>query len=228
MHSGKQTMTTKHRMKLALAASILVLGVGHAEAATYNLNFTAVAANGSTADFFGGTTHYNQYSVTLSPSDPLQAFTVEQGDIINATVNFDGLFTIPASVTRTNFAFFLEGDAFPNENTGVNSDITIYNGLNVVLEQSGSTTTSGFLASTIDIYPPNNGAITFDSFTTNFTIYDLATPASVYRGVFDYTLVEDNAVAPVPEPAAWTLMLIGFGGLGAMVRSRRKTALAVV
>jgi len=28
----------------------------------------------------------------------------------------------------------------------------------------------------------------------------------------------------VPEPAAWTLMLIGFGGLGVALRSRRKVA----
>jgi hypothetical protein len=220
---------TKHLMKLAMAASVLALGVGHARAATtYDLNFTAVAADGSTANFYGGTSYYNQYSVTLSPLDPSQAFTVEQGDTINATVTFDGPFTIPASVTRTNFAFFLEGDAFPNENTGVDSDITIYNGSNIVLEQSGSTTTSGFLASTTDIYPPNNGPITFDSFTTSFTISDLATPASVYRGVFDYTLVQDNAVAVAPEPAAWALMLLGFGGLGAVIRTRRKTAFEAV
>jgi hypothetical protein len=31
----------------------------------------------------------------------------------------------------------------------------------------------------------------------------------------------------VPEPASWALMLVGFGGLGAAVRSRRKTAAAV-
>lgn len=30
----------------------------------------------------------------------------------------------------------------------------------------------------------------------------------------------------VPEPAAWALMLVGFGGLGAALRSRRRTALS--
>ena len=29
-----------------------------------------------------------------------------------------------------------------------------------------------------------------------------------------------------PEPSAWALMLVGFGGLGAALRSRRRTALA--
>jgi hypothetical protein len=30
----------------------------------------------------------------------------------------------------------------------------------------------------------------------------------------------------VPEPATWAMMLLGFGGLGAMLRSRRKAAFA--
>jgi hypothetical protein len=32
--------------------------------------------------------------------------------------------------------------------------------------------------------------------------------------------------APTPEPATWGLMLVGFGGLGAMMRRRRAMALA--
>jgi hypothetical protein len=214
-------MIARPFVKYAVAASVLAFAVGLAEATTYDLNLTAVAGQGSTADFFSGTSYYDQYSVTLSGVAAADAFTVAQGDTVNATVNFDGLFTIPASFTRTNFAFFLEGDAFPNENTGVNSTISIYNGTTLVLSQSGSTTTSGFLASTIDIYPPKNGPITFDSFKTSFDIYDLATPAQVYRTVFDYTLVHDNARAAVPEPAAWAMMLVGFGGLGALLRRRR-------
>ncbi len=33
--------------------------------------------------------------------------------------------------------------------------------------------------------------------------------------------------AAVPEPAAWAMMILGFGGVGAMVRRRRATPLAV-
>jgi hypothetical protein len=34
------------------------------------------------------------------------------------------------------------------------------------------------------------------------------------------------AAAAVPEPASWAIMLVGFGGLGAAMRSRRKQAVA--
>jgi hypothetical protein len=33
--------------------------------------------------------------------------------------------------------------------------------------------------------------------------------------------------ASVPEPGTWALMIMGFGGAGAMIRSRRKALAAV-
>jgi hypothetical protein len=36
------------------------------------------------------------------------------------------------------------------------------------------------------------------------------------------------APAPIPEPAAWGLLILGFGGIGAVLRQRRRRVLAVV
>ena len=42
-----------------------------------------------------------------------------------------------------------------------------------------------------------------------------------YDGVISF-----SPLAAVPEPAAWALMIMGFGGVGAMVRARRRLAVA--
>lgn len=43
-----------------------------------------------------------------------------------------------------------------------------------------------------------------------------------YSGVISF----NAAAAAVPEPAAWALMILGFGGTGAMLRRRQKVAIA--
>jgi hypothetical protein len=46
-----------------------------------------------------------------------------------------------------------------------------------------------------------------------------------------YNMIDDisvtrSATGAVPEPATWAMMLLGFGGLGAILRRQRRTALA--
>ena len=54
---------------------------------------------------------------------------------------------------------------------------------------------------------------------------DLPFPGSDYN-YFDESFVFTNVSASVPEPGAWAMMLLGFGGLGAMMRSRRQQAVS--
>ena len=44
--------------------------------------------------------------------------------------------------------------------------------------------------------------------------------AGAMNGTFDWQLTERDA--GVPEPASWALMLVGFGGMGAILRARRQ------
>ncbi len=39
-----------------------------------------------------------------------------------------------------------------------------------------------------------------------------------------FEVVLTPTLASVPEPAGWAVMLAGFGGLGAVMRSRRRVA----
>jgi hypothetical protein len=38
---------------------------------------------------------------------------------------------------------------------------------------------------------------------------------------------DNNGVDAVPEPAQWALMVVGFGGAGALLRRRRRLASVV-
>lgn len=45
-----------------------------------------------------------------------------------------------------------------------------------------------------------------------------------YSGAIDFSLA--GGAGAVPEPASWALMILGFGGAGALIRKRRRLALA--
>jgi hypothetical protein len=70
-------------------------------------------------------------------------------------------------------------------------------------------------------------SFTFTADNTSDVLSFLASGSVV--GVPSFALLDGVSVfADVPEPATWALMLAGFGGLGAVARTRRRTATRVI
>ncbi len=216
-------MNRKILWATAAVAMILGLGAASAQAATYDLTLSGDVGGFSESEFDFSGLHFHNFSVGLSGLNADNAITVAQGDQIHATVNFNGEYTIPVSQVRTDILHYLFGSSFPDENTGVNGTFNFYDGATLVNTFGYSSTTSGQMSSFAAVFPPSNGAFTFDSFTNNFTISSLGTPATLDASSFTYSLVSDASTpAPIPEPAAWALMLAGFGGIGAVLRLARR------
>jgi hypothetical protein len=58
--------------------------------------------------------------------------------------------------------------------------------------------------------------------TANSITFQTTAYGAPYRSAVDRVTIEGEfPPAPVPEPAAWVAMLLGFGGLGALLRRRR-------
>lgn len=103
--------------------------------------------------------------------------------------------------TLMNLVFTWNGGPF--QTTGGPFPDTDFNGLSAESTFSGVTLAS-FAAQTVT----NNGAATG-------------------RPAFNFGEVGVPIAMVVPEPTSWALLLLGFGGLGAMLRTRRSLAQAV-
>jgi hypothetical protein len=62
--------------------------------------------------------------------------------------------------------------------------------------------------------------LTFDKAITSVTL------GSTNTNAFEISDVAGIAAAGVPEPASWALMILGFGGAGAMLRTQRRQTVA--
>jgi hypothetical protein len=64
--------------------------------------------------------------------------------------------------------------------------------------------------------------ISFSTTTAGHLVFSEHGPSDQQGNLLDNV----KLTAGVPEPATWAMMLVGFGGMGALLRSRRRAALA--
>ncbi len=219
-------MTVKPILGLA-AASAFALWVGQAQADVFTLSLTAATPTVTTAPSGGET--ISSFGVGLSGFDSGSPVTVQVGDEVQLTLTFiGGPVTLPSATDLSLISFYLTGDGFPSGDTSTHFSASLLDGATVVASASQTTTTSdGFGVQPVFFGPI--GALTFDTVTADFFVdkiggsTDAGTFATLDRGD---VAGEARNFGVVPEPASWALMLVGFGGLGSVLRSVRRRAFA--
>jgi len=217
---------------VALAASVtafLALPVTSANAATYFLNFDN--CNGTC-----GQTSYGQINVsgettgTLTIDIELNANTIfmQSGQNPHADVWFD---------TNTH-TVDVEGLAAPFSANGSHTAGSIQpNGASlgsfdydIMRASSGNPATAagGQHSLTFTLSGPSSLALEYTAVGSNnlFFVVDVASFHPDGGALINTGRIGATIQGGVPEPASWALMILGFGGVGAALRSRRRPALA--
>ena len=155
--------------------------------------------------------------------------------IIGGSTNVD----LPITVTNGATSSFVEWGKNPEPSGSYSGFFEFNNTLGGIYSIIASTSTIGGTITGVSLSAPG-GAPTFAAAVGSSNTLSLLTDylgAGSYRLTFSGTAPAGGGVAsgnftfllqPVPEPATWGMMLIGFAGIGLAMRSRRRPVLAQV
>jgi hypothetical protein len=144
----------------------------------------------------------------------------ESGDNVTIDVGYSSTVTVPNSktISLVNVQLFAFNDAIgyyvPSEESTVSSVLIDYTGPNdpiLAYESTSYTASAGHYFG-----GGNPGGFSIDGMDSSFVIVQ-GNPDLIVAADYSYQF-------GVPEPAAWALMLLGFGGVGVTMRARRKVA----
>jgi hypothetical protein len=102
----------------------------------------------------------------------------------------------------------------PSSATSASASVAVGDLFDIVMHSTGDTTD-----------------LDWQTYTHNFTATETTTRltfTNLTGGANEGVFLDAVAVAAVPEPATWALMLFGFGGIGLAMRRRRRPALAQI
>jgi hypothetical protein len=219
-------------------ATALLAPSSASASSTLSLSFTGAASSGFVGDVF-------EY---LDASPPPVSF---QGQPVTIGVDVAGLGATPF-ITQFSVSWSNQTYAFPYlthaagagelENGSNDTDVTFFS--TVALSDSGGSISivpsEGYIATFDGDFDLNLTYATTGSHPVGSTFTDGATGSGTISAAvtfnFDPTIgpfdadssggftVDSVTAAAVPEPGAWMLLIAGFGGVGGVLRGRRRRA----
>jgi hypothetical protein len=155
-------------------------------------------------------------SVQLSITTDDTLGVLSEDNILDWTISMTNLgttFTLFGPTSGDNSRIEIDGNAFKATATDLTFDFSQANAL--VLFQSTGLGRELYCLQGNNCFDNRGGA-------------EFVSPVAGFTGAARVARVGEQVVAAVavPEPATWGLMLVGFAGLGGLLRARRSSALA--
>lgn len=226
---------------LAAGAAAITLGAASAASASVFISF-----DGSTTLFSqlaDGPYHFNAVctpslcggfgTVSVGGStDSLPALL--HSDVVDATTDAGVEGDLTIYVTRTGISspdYTKFKSAFTDLNTGNDDDVTPFTVTETTYYSTsnalyGGTQLGQYINSSIGASADNQtdpDHLTGGAYSVT-EVYHIQAAAFGQSESASPTIAISGRNIAVPEPATWGLMLVGFGGMGALLRNRRRTA----
>jgi hypothetical protein len=240
----------------ALAAALCVAQSAHADTVTFDdIPVTPANSQQATNDFYDGGLHFNQMAFAIMPKglDPTPIGQtspyLEAGSspgapqsvlITHYTGQAPGNFTDgdnPAAPAGADYAdplsfnFWFLRMGLGGGNTGLVDQVTI-SGVRAsdCVGCSNPVSVTFGVTSTFQLFSLTDftdlASLTISEQFISPNVRDTGWLALDDLGYTPYVAGGDNTAPPIPEPSAWALMILGFGGVGALVRRNRRMGLA--
>jgi hypothetical protein len=158
----------------------------------------ALAANLALASPAAATIETQDYTFTVTAPGPIPSHSG------SFTLTYD---TIANSYTLQSIDYSIGSTIFDTANTAVESFVfgfSLY----------GTVNGPGLQVNADDFF------LTNDPVEFGYTTQGDFSPHTIF---FDANAIQITRLSGVPEPAAWAFMLLGFGGVGLMLRSRQRS-----
>jgi hypothetical protein len=213
--------------KLLAAAAAGALALAAAGAANATLTFTLSEGN---ADISGFTGPYGSVDVTLT--DATHANIV----FTSATPQFYFLGAQAADVNVNATSWSLSaltgnGGALSAEAAGSPGNVDGHGFFNQKIDQfdgfGDRSSTISFTLTNLSGIWANDSSVLAANASGNFVAAHIGVCTNTPCTAFAATgFATDGPGGAIPEPTTWALMILGFGGMGAMLRRSRKLAIA--